>query len=103
MGKLGTESPFHEVHFRADAGCTENAGDLQRVPATLVRADNGNDGILFLLQFAEGNHDPVKSDRKSAGGHIIAPEQVREPVCPAAKDLVLCTEVLANPSKTIPV
>ena len=100
MGKLGPQSPFHQVHLGADPGITESTGDLQARGCALRPCRQCQQRYPFPgLQLAQRDHYPVKPDRKPAGGHIIPAEQVREPVCPAAKDLVLCPEVLGKSFK----
>jgi hypothetical protein len=61
-----------------------------------IRADYRDNCLLLLLYVAQGNHNPVKPNGKTAGRHIISAEKVRKPVCPPAEDLVLCTQVCAS-------
>src|SRR5512136_2562332 len=99
MGELGTQSPLHEVHLCTDAGVSQRAGNLHCVVSSFAGAGNGDNGIFFVLCFTKGDHHPVKSYGKPAGGYIVPAEQVGKAVRATTKDLVLCSEILCKSFK----
>src|SRR5208283_114079 len=96
VGELCPKAAAHQVHLRPDPAVPEHPGDRERKAAPLISTDNANDGIFCRCNLTQRYHHPVKPYRKTGRGDIVATEKMREPVRPAAHDLVLRAEVVGK-------
>src|SRR5208337_2582035 len=96
---LSPKPALHKIHLRPDPFGPECPGHGECEAAPLACADDPDNGIFFGLHIAQRDHHPVKPDGKTHGSDVVAAKQVREPVRPAANDLVLSAKIVGKPFK----